>query len=119
MCTLIKLDGKKAKKGDILQKLYVVPVNPKLPWAALDKIPKEVQEEIKADKGVSQKYYIGKYKEWTRYQKKPIFEVISCIGEAGNIDAESMRILKTHEICTEAYSDNMECLKPFMQNINP
>ena len=42
MCTLIKLDGKKAKKGDILQKLYVVPVNPKLPWAALDKIPKEV-----------------------------------------------------------------------------
>ena len=30
-------------------------------------------------------------------------EILSCIGEAGNLEAESMRLLKTHDICTDSY----------------
>ena len=49
------------------------------------------------------------------------------IGEAGNLDAESMRLLRTYDICTEAYEDENdeptsnvdECLKIFAKDIDP
>lgn len=31
---------------------------------------------------------------------------MSCIGEAGNLDAESLRILKTLDIYSEEYEDS-------------
>jgi DIS3-like exonuclease 2 len=52
--------------------------------------------------------------------------MVECIGEAGNLKAESMRLLKTHDICTEQYevegSDQTivhECLKVFSNDIDP
>jgi len=53
--------------------------------------------------------------------------VLECIGEAGNLEAENMRLLRQFDICTEAYelenqepTENVhECLKAFSQNIDP
>ena len=50
------------------------------------------------------------------------------IGEAGNLEAESLRLLKMHEICTDKYEENEkadptvnvhECLKVFAKDIDP
>ena len=53
--------------------------------------------------------------------------ITESIGEAGNLDAECMRLLRTYDICTEAYeneeqepTENVhECLKMFSSNIDP
>jgi exoribonuclease R len=105
MCTLIKIQSKKSKA-----EVYAIPVNPKLPWGTIDKIPDEFNAK--------ECYFTAQFKEWTKFQKKPVLTITSCIGEAGNLEAESMRLLKTHEICTEAYSEDLECLRPLMQNMN-
>lgn len=34
---------------------------------------------------------------------RPLCEIIQSIGEAGNLDAESLRILKTFDIWSEEY----------------
>ena len=53
--------------------------------------------------------------------------MIECIGEAGNLKAESLRLLKMNDICTEQYevegqdeTENVhECLKIFAKDIDP
>lgn len=37
---------------------------------------------------------------------RPACKIMSCIGEAGNLDAESLRILKTLDIYSEEYEDS-------------
>lgn len=53
---------------------------------------------------------------------KPVCRIISCIGEAGNLDAESLRILKTHDIWSDDYegenSKVHECLKVFTKDLD-
>ena len=68
-----------------------------------------------------------KFMEWTAFHPRPLCQVISSIGEAGNIDAESMRLLKMHDICTESYENEEqelttathESLKAFISDIDP
>jgi exoribonuclease R len=59
---------------------------------------------------------------------KPECEVVESIGEAGNLEAESTRLLKTFDICTESYesletgepTENVhESLKVFVKDIDP
>ncbi len=64
---------------------------------------------------------------WRDTETKPNCEIIESIGEAGNLNAESMRILRTYDICTESYENDdkqanqvvHECLRNFTQNIDP
>ena len=54
-------------------------------------------------------------------------QITESIGEAGNLDAESMRLLRMYDICTEAYENEEseptasvhECLKMFSKDIDP
>ena len=104
-----------------------MPVNTKLPWCELAAIPPEVEEDREAEKKIGHRYYIVKFKEWKWSQRRPVCEVVESIGEAGNLDAESMRLLRTYDICTEAYEDENdeptsnvdECLKVFAKDIDP
>ena len=126
MCTLtalnIKAQGKKAKQ----EILMAAPVNSKLPWMDLLTIPKEVEIDKANDRKISQRYYISKFKEWKAGQKRPLCEITECIGEAGNLEAESMRLLRTFDICTEAYEQENqeptanvhECLRLFSKDID-
>ena len=60
------------------------------------------------------------------FNKRPVCEITESIGEAGNLDAESMRLLRMHDICTEAYENEEseptasvhECLKTFAKDID-
>jgi hypothetical protein len=44
-----------------------------------------------------------KIKEWNPKDQRPICEVIKCLGEAGNLEAESLRLLLTYDICPDSY----------------
>lgn len=58
-------------------------------------------------------------------------QIVESIGEAGNLQAESIRILKMNSICTEEYEDQgesteagkhehiFESLKVFTQDVDP
>ena len=90
-------------------------------------MPKEYEQDIANGKKPSQRYYIVKFVEWREDRPKPRCRVISSIGEAGNLDAESMRLLKMYDVCCEAYENENqepsesvhECLRVFLQDINP
>ena len=66
-----------------------------------------------------------KYQDWKITQKRPHCTFVECIGEAGNLKAESLRLLKMHDICTEEYEVEgqedavHECLKIFARDIDP
>ena len=142
MCTLIPMrqgegKGKKGKPSEKDKKSkggkekedgwYAVPVNGKLPWHLLTAVPPEVEEDKKAEKNPGHRYYIAKFTEWSAWKGKPTCKIFESIGEAGNLDAESMRLLRTYDICTEAYEDENadptsnveECLKIFAKDIDP
>jgi hypothetical protein len=60
-------------------------------------------DDLKNGKNPSSRYYIGKIQCWKSGFTRPLFKVTSSIGEAGNLDAESLRILKTYDVWTDEY----------------
>jgi exoribonuclease R len=125
-----KRGGRRRGKHDDYEEEELVlaqPVNSKLPWMALETVPDEYYQDLKEDRPINQRYYIAKFLEWTDCQRRPVVKITESIGEAGNLHAESMRLLRTHDICTEAYEDENEeptenvheSLKMFVKNINP
>jgi len=58
---------------------------------------------VKDNKSVKNRYYMIKGTEWNVKDRRPVCKVIECIGEAGNLAAESLRLLKMHDVCTESY----------------
>lgn len=103
-----------------------VPVNTKLPWFNIKQAPAEYHSDIKEGRNIKHRYYVFKFSEWTKNYKKPLCEITESIGEAGNLEAESMRLLRMHDICTEAYENENceptasvhECLKMFSKDID-
>ena len=83
----------------------MAPLNQKLPWFKPSKVPDEYHQDIENGKKPSQRYYIVKIKGWRETENQPDCEIIESIGEAGNLNAESMRILITYDICTESYEN--------------
>lgn len=57
-------------------------------------IPDEFMEDVKNNKKPQHRYYIAKIENWNAGFMRPLCKMISSIGEAGNLDAESLRILK-------------------------
>jgi exoribonuclease R len=43
--------------------------------------------------------------DWKTTEKRPSAVITECIGEAGNLAAETLRILKANDICTEQYEE--------------
>lgn len=93
----------------------------------LDNLPEEFVEDIKNNKNPQNRYYIANIKQWKQGTARPICSIKSSIGEAGNIEAESMRLLKMHDIYADSYEaegESMnsavdESLKVFTKDINP
>ena len=66
-------------------------------------IPKELISDIIEGKNIQTKYYIAKIVRWENKDKWPKCLIQKSIGEAGNLEIESLRLLKTHDICSENY----------------
>jgi VacB/RNase II family 3'-5' exoribonuclease len=89
--------------------------------------PEEYKQDLDAGRKIGHRYYVAKFLEWTETQRRAQVKITESIGEAGNLEAESMRLLRTHDICTEAYenedqepTENVhECLRHFSQDIDP
>jgi len=107
--------------------VFAVPVNDKLPWFITEATPEEFESDKKKERNPRHRYYVAKFEDWRVSQRRPHCNIVESIGEAGNLKAESMRILKMHSICTENYENEKdeptsnvhECLKPFASNIDP
>lgn len=73
----------------------------------MSEVPKEYLEDIKNGKKPSQRYYIAKYLKWDTTDLRPSCQIIRSIGEAGNLEAESLRILKSLDIYSEDYENQL------------
>ena len=119
----------KSKKFNLSGKMgiYAVPVNSKLPYMMLKNLPEEYVRDIQEGKNPQHRYYLGKIECWNEGFNRPLFKIESSIGEAGNLDAESLRILKTYDICTDEYEAEgsktqeavHESLRVFTKNLDP
>lgn len=104
--------------------IFAVPINNKLPWFIVTEAPPEYIQDKKQGKNPYHRYYSVQYLDWRINQKRPHCQVIESIGEAGNLEAESFRILRSHEICADKYGDDEggrhvhECLKVFKNDSN-
>jgi exoribonuclease R len=83
--------------------IYAIPVSKKLPWMALKSIPDDILEKIDESSRNKQHYYMAKIIAWKPHCLRPVCKITQSIGEAGNLEAESLRLLKTFDICTEQY----------------
>lgn len=107
--------------------VFAVPLNEKLPWFIVTDTPAEYTADKHADRNPRNRYYVTSFEDWRTTQRRPHCKVIRSIGEAGNLQAESMRILIENDICTEQYENDNEdvtsnvheCLKPFSRSIDP
>lgn len=79
---------------------------------------------------------MAKITEWNQNELRPTCAILDSIGEAGDLKAESLRLLKQHEICTDSYEAEddalkqdtpledisvgpiFDCLKPFLRDLN-
>ena len=126
MVTLVEIASETSsnkKSADSI--IFARPVNDKLPWFILNEAPAEFIKDKWAERDPSHRYYVIKYQDWKITQKRPHCTYVECIGEAGNLKAESLRLLKMHDICTEEYEVEgqedivHECLKVFARDIDP
>jgi exoribonuclease R len=46
-----------------------------------------------------------KITDWKTTYKRPYCNLVETIGEAGNLEAESLRLLKMYDICTDEYEN--------------
>jgi len=94
---------------------------------AIMNVPKELVDDLKAKKKPNQRYYLAKMKQWKSSAIRPACNILQSIGEAGNLDAESLRILKTHDIWSDEYETEgqgisekiHESLRVFTKDIDP
>lgn len=83
-------------------------------------------DDLKNDKKPQNRYYIAKFESWDAGFIRPVCRIISNVGEAGNLEAESLRILKSHDVwCDEYEGDGQklnekvhESLRVFTKNID-
>ena len=116
----------KAKNGRALHNICAAPISKKLPWINIDIAPEELIKDLENGKKPSQRYYLLKYQSWETHQFRPQGTILRQIGEAGNLDAESLRILKMHDICSEEYEPEgrpidekiLESLRVFTKDID-
>ena len=83
--------------------IYAIPVSQKLPWMQICTVPDEFLKDLKQKKNLANRYYLAKISEWHKNDLRPTCQILSSIGEAGDLEAESMRLLRTFDIYTDQY----------------
>lgn len=117
----------RAKSSKALQNVCAAPISKKLPWMNINMVPQEFLLDLQNKKKPNQRYYLMKFLEWESHQFRPLCTIIRHIGEAGNLEAESLRLLKMHDICSEEYEPEgrpideklSESLRVFTKDLDP
>ena len=115
------------KKVATTSGIFALPVSKKLPWMTISGIPDEFMKDIAEGKKPENRYYLVKMENWSASFIKPMCKVLSSIGEAGNLEAESLRILKQHDIWSDEYETTgqkisekvHESLRVFTKDLDP
>lgn len=104
-----------------------MPISKKLPWMTLTNIPPELISDIQQGKKPKDRYYLAKFESWNVGFIRPMCKITDNIGEAGDLKAESLRILKMHDIWSDEYEAEgqkinekvTDSLKVFTKDIHP
>ena len=91
--------------------IYAIAVSQKLPWMQICTIPDEFLKDLKQKKNLGNRYYLAKISHWHKNDLRPTCQILSSIGEAGDLEAESMRLLRTFDIYTDPYEDTNSSLQ--------
>ena len=83
--------------------IYAAPVSKKLPWMCISNVPPELINDIKSKRKPAERYYIAKFVSWDVGHIRPLCKIVEHIGEAGNLEAESLRILKSNDVWSDSY----------------
>ena len=117
--TLAELEGRKKSL------LYALPTNGRLPWFCVEEAPKEYIEDKKSKtRNPNHRYYTAKFQSWSQSERSAKVVITGCIGEAGNLVVECLRILKKHQVCTDLYEhgdgeEAHEDLRRFVRELHP
>jgi hypothetical protein len=60
-------------------------------------------QDVENGKKPQNRYYIAKFDSWNVGFIRPLCKIVDHIGEAGNLQAESLRILKMHDVYSDEY----------------
>jgi len=74
-----------------------------MPWMNITNIPDEFLQDVKDQKKPQNRYYLVKLMKWKSTQMRPDCKILKSIGEAGNLEVESLRLLKSSDIYSEEY----------------
>lgn len=100
-------------------KILAVPINKRLKWAIIDKLPEDFWKDLIDANDPCKRYYLCKLKNWMPWNQKPNTIIKSSLGNAGDINAETMRILKQYDLFELEYpKEVLESLKVFEDGIN-
>ena len=71
-------------------------------------MPPELLKDRRIGRKLSHRYYIMTYKDWKTNWRRPMCQITESIGEAGNLKAETLRILMKNEICVDEYEPQLD-----------
>lgn len=100
-------------------KALAVPINKRLKWAILDTLPEEFWEDILKGDDPCKRYYLCQYVSWKPWSFNPYAVMKSTLGSAGDIGAETMRILKQYDLFEQEYPEEvLKSLDKYEDEIN-
>lgn len=100
-------------------KLFAVPINKRLNWAFIDTLPNEFWEDIMKGDDPCKRYYLSRFTCWKSWSFNPKCKILSSLGSAGDIGAETMRILKQYDLFESKYPEEvLNSLKKYEADIN-
>ena len=117
----MKRRPKKGKSDNTKQdKLKIVPLDKRVKLPTIETLPKEVQQSMQKEGDTPSKYYLFNLTSWKYNEERPTGEVVSTLGNAGDIAAETLRIIKQYDLFEEEFSkETMESLEVFEKDVNP
>ena len=96
-----------------------MPINKRLKWAFIDSLPEEFWIDVLNGVDPCKRYFLWKYISWKPWMANPSAVMIKTLGSAGDIEAETLRILKQYDLFELEYPKEVnESLKYFEEHVN-
>lgn len=96
-----------------------MPINKKLKWAFIETLPEEFWIDVASGADPCKRYYLCRYTCWKPWMNNPNAVMLKTLGSAGDIEAETLRILKQYDLFELEYpKEVLESLKYFNENVN-
>lgn len=87
------------------REIRAAPTSKLYPWMTVIGFPIEYLNDIKEENKVDHRYYLAKIAGWKTTEQRPTCNIIKELGKCGNVEVESLRILKLFGLCPKEYED--------------